>query len=142
MRVHASAGSSFSAKYDDVTVDSRAASFLQKDLSHWASAADASFARSTRAPIVSMSFLETPGVIDVARSFLENGDVESRIRAGGSVALEALAGSSSLDSGAQSAAREAAARELVDGLAHRCAARPRAYHQSAQHPTSWIRTVT
>ena len=54
VRVHASAGSSFVQKYDEVTVDSRAASFLQKDLTHWASPADASMARATRAPIVTM----------------------------------------------------------------------------------------
>ena len=55
----------------------------------------------------------TPGVVDIAsaRSFLQRGDVESRIRAGGSVALEALAGAQSLESGAMDAAREAAVRE-------------------------------
>ena len=54
VRVHASAGSSFLQKYDDVTVDAKAASFLQKDLAHWATSADASLARATRAPIVTM----------------------------------------------------------------------------------------
>ena len=112
VRVHASAGSSFVQKYDDITIDSRAASFLQKDLAHWATTADAPLVTATRAPIYSMSFIETPGVIDVAstRSFLQSKDIASNIRAGGSVALEALS-TQTLDSAAIDAAREVAARE-------------------------------
>ena len=54
VRVHASAGSSFLQKYDDVTIDAKAASFLQKDLTHWPTPADASLAHATRTPIVTM----------------------------------------------------------------------------------------
>ena len=67
----------------------------------------------------------TPGVIDIARSgsFLQRGDVESRIRAGGSVALDALAGAQQLDSAAMTAAREAAVRESASTALHIAALR-------------------